>query len=128
MRKYLLALSVLVVALAIPGVASADPPLSGAVFTTDNTCTVINGNIYNSKDAVYVDGGPKGGQAGLPDGSYYVQVTDPYGKVVLGTSIGMIDATPYHVINGAVVYCYQLSAIVGQLGLAGYADTPNNGD
>jgi hypothetical protein len=112
-------------ALAVP--AGAAPPLPGAVFTTDSTCTTVNGNIYDSKDAVYADGGPKGGQAGLPDGNYYVQVTDPSGETVLGTSVGMADPTPYRVVGGEIVNCYQLSTIVGQGVVPGYADTPNPG-
>jgi hypothetical protein len=127
MRK-LVSLVIAVMALAIiPAVASAAPPVSGAVFTTNSTCTQVNGNIYSAKTDVYVDGGPKGQQAGLPDGNYYVQVTDPSGATVLGNSIGMGDQTPYHVVNGVVDGCLQLSLIVGQAGVPGYADTPNAG-
>ena len=32
--------------------------VTGAVFTTDSTCTGVNLNIYGSKDDVYLDGGP----------------------------------------------------------------------
>jgi hypothetical protein len=32
---------------------------------------------------VYLNGGPKGGQPGLPPGDYYFQVTDPGGKTLL---------------------------------------------
>ncbi len=32
--------------------------LSGAIFTTDVTGQEVNANIYPSKDAVYLDGGP----------------------------------------------------------------------
>jgi hypothetical protein len=127
MRK-LVSLVIAVMALAIiPAVASAAPPVSGAVFTTNSTCTQVNGNIYSAKTDVYVDGGPKGQQAGLPDGNYYVQVTDPSGATVLGNSIGMGDQTPYRVVNGVVDGCLQLSLIVGQAGVPGYADTPNAG-
>src|SRR5881396_3124086 len=57
-------------------------PVSGAIFTTNSTCTGVNLNIYDSKDDVYLDGGPAHpGAAGLPDGSYYVQVTEPAGAV-----------------------------------------------
>jgi hypothetical protein len=52
----------------------------GALFTTDSSCSQVNGNSYDSKSAVYLDGGPKkGSAAGLDDGEYYVQVTDPRG-------------------------------------------------
>ena len=47
----------------------AAAPLPGAIFTTDAGCTGVDLNIYPSKDAVYVDGGPAHpGAAGLPDG------------------------------------------------------------
>ena len=64
-----------------------DPPLPGAIFTTDSTCTDVNLNIFDDKEDVYIDGGPAHpGAAGLPDGSYCVQVTDPSGQTVLGMS------------------------------------------
>jgi hypothetical protein len=63
-------------------------------FTTDAGCTGTDLNIYQSKNAVYVDGGPAHpGAAGLPDGSYYIQVTTPDGGL-LGTSIGSGNDTP----------------------------------
>jgi hypothetical protein len=128
MRKYLLALSVLVVALAIPGVASA-APLSGAVFTTDSTCSGVDLNIYQSKDDVYFDGGPAHpGAAGLPDGHYYIQVTEPNGTL-LGSSVGSGTETPIHVVGGEPVDCYQLSSILIKAsdGTQGYDDTSNAG-
>src|SRR3954454_19478762 len=65
----------------------ADPPLPGAIFTTNSTCTDVNQNIFANKKSVYLDGGPSHpGAAGLPDGSYYVQVTTPDGAV-LGKSL-----------------------------------------
>ena len=61
-------------------------PVSGAIFTTDLGCTGVNINIFQSKDDVYLDGGPAHvGAAGLPDGSYYVQVTEPN-----GTPLGIV--------------------------------------
>ena len=45
--------------------------LSGAIFTTESVCDGTNINIFSSKEAVYLDGGPvKEGSAGLPDGEY----------------------------------------------------------
>ena len=67
-------------------------PLPGAIFTTLADGTRVNANIYGSKcDAlgVYLDGGPGDnapqGAAGLPDGDYFYQVTDPSGKTLLST-------------------------------------------
>jgi len=111
----------------------AAPPLSGAIFTTDAGCTGVDLNIYSSKEAVYLDGGPAHkGAAGLPDGVYYVQVTTPDGNV-LGTSVGSGNDTPVTVVDGEFASCYQLSAIVktaGDLcaaGNPGYCTTDNPG-
>lgn len=111
----------------------ATPPLPGAIFTTDAACTGTDLNIYQSKDAVYVDGGPAHpGAAGLPDGSYYIQVTTPDGNV-LGTSVGSGTDTPIVVVNGEFSSCYQLSSVVktaGDLctnGQPGYCTTDNPG-
>jgi hypothetical protein len=72
------------------GSASAAPPLSGAIFTTTADGSVVNGNTkYAAACDVYLDGGPgenaPQGAAGLPDGDYYFQVTDPSGKILLST-------------------------------------------
>jgi hypothetical protein len=114
----------------IGGLANAAPPLPGAIFTTDSTCTGVNLNIYSDKDDVYIDGGPTHpGAASLPDGAYYVQVTDPSGAALLGTSVGSANATPYVVVGGEPQACYQLSAILikGSDSTPGYDDTPNPG-
>src|SRR5215204_7613864 len=66
----------------------ASPP-SGAIFTTVADGSEVNFNIYPSKEAVYLDGGPGPGApqtaAGLDDGRYVFQVTDPSGKRLLST-------------------------------------------
>jgi hypothetical protein len=108
--------------------ALASPPVSGAVFTTNAACTGVDLNIYAAKTDVYIDGGPaKLGAAGLPDGSYYVQVTDPSGATVLGKTL----TASVSVVNGEFAQCYQLTDILytGSSGFTakGYDDTPNNG-
>jgi hypothetical protein len=65
-----------------------DPRLSGAIFTTTPDGSVVNENThYESKLEVYLDGGPGPNApqhaAGLPDGLYVFQITDPPGKVLL---------------------------------------------
>ena len=103
-------------------------PVSGAIFTTNSTCTGVNLNIYASKDDVYLDGGPAHpGAAGLPDGSYYVRVTVPDGTTVLGKSL-----TPVVTVSGGeFASCYQVSAIVSSAAsgftAAGFNDTSNPG-
>lgn len=59
---------------------------SGAIYTTDKTGTVVNQNLYPTSTDVYLNGGPQNkNAAGVPDGTYYFQVTDPSGKVLLST-------------------------------------------
>ena len=77
-----------------------------------------------------MDGGPrKDGSAGLPDGNYYVKVTDPSGAVLLGAmTSAQFPATPVVVEAGNFKVCDQLINIVTQPdGIVGYLDTPNNG-
>lgn len=111
-----------------PSALPADAQLTGAIFSTDSTCTDVNVNIYATKEDVYIDGGPgHPGGAGLPDGSYCVQVTDPSGGTVLGRS----DPGAVTVVDGEFVQCYQLTSILktGSSGFTvpGFDDTPNPG-
>lgn len=62
--------------------------LSGAIFTTTPDGSIVNENVhYDRKIDVYLDGGPGPNApqtaAGLPDGDYVFQVSDPPGKVLL---------------------------------------------
>ncbi|RYG24288.1 hypothetical protein EON82_11245 [bacterium] len=123
------AATLVLASLTVAAVLSA--PLSGSIFTTESTCTGVNLNIYNNKDAVYLDGGPAHpGAAGLPDSppSYYVKVTEPDGTL-LGTSIGSGNDTPINVVGGEFQGCYQLSDILVKAsdGTKGYDTTSNSG-
>src|SRR5689334_17336051 len=61
---------------------------SGAIYTTDKNGTEVNQNIYDLSTDVYISGGPQNHNAsGPPDGTYYFQVTDPSGNVLLSTDI-----------------------------------------
>ena len=76
------------VALAATAMALAGSALAytGAIYTTWPDGTTTNGNVYDSKDHVYLNGGPQNANAnGLPDGIYFFQVTDPSGKTLLST-------------------------------------------
>src|ERR1700755_394116 len=83
--------------------AAADAP-SGAIFTTVADGSEVNFNIYPSKDAVYLDGGPGPGApqtaAGLDDGTYVFQVTDPSGKTLLSTDAA--QCRQFTVTNGII--------------------------
>jgi len=135
----------IVVPTALLLVAAAGPAaraqVSGALFTTNSDCSGVDLNIYKDKKDVYINGGPrKPGAAGLPPGNYFVQVTDPSGKVLLGVppkdNKGPI---PQVVVDhrGEFVdpatglgHCYQLWAILRypNNGRVGYDNTPNRGN
>ncbi len=68
--------------------AAIAAPVTGAIFTTLFDGRAVDHNIYSSKEDVYLNGGPGAANgpcsgAGLPDGVYYFQVTDPSGKYLL---------------------------------------------
>lgn len=122
--------------------AHAAPPLSGAIFTTTQDGSVVNGNtIYVSKDEVYLDGGPginaPQQAAGLPDGNYYFQVTDPSGKKLLSTDD--VECRAFEVENGIIVGVIpgpgdcehstgdDVDHNAKTVQLIPYDDTPNNG-
>jgi|GEM_PF-1439687 len=100
-------------------------PMTGAIWTTDSNCTVTNQNIYFSKSEVYLNGGPagNGGGPGLPDGNYYVRVTDPSGKAILGES----NEPSVTVSGGVFKECYKLQNVVGYDSTSGFKDTTNPG-
>ena len=64
--------------------------VTGAIFTTLPDGSAVNHNIYDNKVDVYLNGGPVSPKApctaaGLPNGEYYFQVTDPSGRWLLST-------------------------------------------
>ena len=131
-RIGLIAAFLMVMALVTAGTPALANPVSGAIFTTDLTCTGVDLNIYSDKGAVYLDGGPAHpGAAGLPDGDYYVQVTEPNGTVLGKPPLdgGGNAVTQVHVTNGEFDQCYQLWAILVKAsdGSQGYDDTSNPG-
>src|ERR1700692_2190719 len=89
MKPSILTNLALACALLLAGVSSLTAGLTGAIFTTNSNGTVVNGNQYDSPCSVYLNGGPgphaPAHAAGLPDGDYYFQVTDPSGKTLLST-------------------------------------------
>src|SRR5579872_5479170 len=73
-------------AVAMLGVTlTANAQLTGSIYTTNSGGTIVQGSLFGDKTLVYLDGGPQNlnSGSGLPDGSYYFQVTDPSGKVLL---------------------------------------------
>ena len=84
--------------------SNAHAGVSGAIFTTTANGSAVNANIYDSKCAVYLDGGPgphaPAKAAGLPDGDYYFQVTDPSGAQLLSTD--PVSNRSFHVSGGII--------------------------
>jgi hypothetical protein len=119
-------------------VALAHPP-SGAIFTTVVDGSEVNFNHYPSKPDVYLDGGPGPGApqtaAGLDDGTYVFQVTDPSGKNLLSTDLPRCRqfTVSNGIITGVVVTGCQHSTGTDidhgakTVQLIPYNDTPNPG-
>jgi hypothetical protein len=97
----------------------------GSIYTTDATCSGVDLNIYSSKDAVYLNGGPTGGGPGLPTGNYYVRVSAPGGLLLGYTATAIAIVNP----DGNFAQCYQLSAILLKASdnTPGYDTTTNPG-
>lgn len=145
MRRTLIRWLIVAAAAALPlglSVASARATApSGAIFTTVSDGSEVNFNIYPSKDAVYLDGGPGPGApqtaAGLDDGVYVFQVTDPSGKTLLSedpvqcrqftVSGGIITSTDPSPANCAHVTGSDVDHGATTVQLMPYSDTPNPG-
>ena len=111
--------------------------LSGAVFTTNSTGTFVNANVYDDADGPYLNGGPRPNSgnctsAGLPNGDYYFQVTDPSGHELL-SSDGLDTQRRFTVSNGIITaYTGTHAQGTGRCGdvtiqLAPFSLTPNEG-
>jgi hypothetical protein len=98
-KKTLLALLFLI------GAQDALASVSGAIFTTDVNRNFVNANVYNSREDVYLNGGPHPNArctaAGLPDGDYYFQVTNPSGTILFSSDT--VAERRVHVFRGIIV-------------------------
>lgn len=120
----------------LTSIAAAHAP-SGAIFTTLSDGSEVNFNHFPSKEAVYLDGGPGPGApqhaAGLDDGTYVFQVTDPSGKKLLSTDTArkrQFTVTD-GVISGVVAPGHEVGLDIDYgavtVQLFPYLDTPNPG-
>jgi hypothetical protein len=105
MKTGIFQITILACALMVAGASSLTAGLTGAIFTTVSDGSAVNANQYASKCAVYLDGGPgpnaPAKAAGLPDGDYYFQVTDPNGKTLLSTDA--VSNRRFRVAHGVIV-------------------------
>lgn len=124
----------------LPGATAAGMAPTGAIFTTLEDGSEVNFNQYASKDHVYLDGGPGPGApataAGLDDGTYVFQVTEPSGKTLLSTDPAACRrfTVAGGVITGVVAAggCEHLTGLdvdhgAATVQLMPYLDTPNRG-
>ena len=81
--------------------------MKGAIFTTNADGSVVNGNNYDDACDVYLNGGPPPNApcnaAGLPNGEYYFQVTNPSGSVLLSSDD--IEQRRF-VVQGGLIVAY----------------------
>lgn len=116
--------------------ASPAYALTGAIWTTNSTGEQVNQNIYDSKEDVYLNGGPAPSGAQLPEGDYFFQVTDPSGSTLLSSdditdrqfrvnAAGVIDSAVNHPTSPKINEPAGSNAVVVQL--VPYLDTTNDG-
>jgi hypothetical protein len=104
-RNYLVLRATVIALLTMVLNTAAMAQVSGAIFTTNWDSSFVNGNVYDFQEDVYLNGGPRPNApctaAGLPDGQYYFQVTDPSGSQLL--SIDDIANREVTVSGGLIV-------------------------
>jgi hypothetical protein len=115
---------------------SAQGSFHGAIYTSKSDGTTVNQNLYDSKADVYLNGGPQNENAnGLPDGTYYFQVTDPSGSDLLSTDLAICRQllVVNGVVSGATGPCPHANGVLNPVNgstpvqLMPFNDTPNNG-
>ena len=124
--------SLLLASALMAGPASA-AAIHGALFTTDASANV-NVNQYPTKADVYLSGGPGPNApctaAGMDDGVYVYQITNPSGTVILSSDD--ISHREFTVSGGVIVSANDHPTVPGLCGGVGvqmvpFDDTPNNG-
>jgi hypothetical protein len=108
----------------------------GAIYTSTNDGTTVNQNLYDSKSDVYLNGGPQNENGnGIPNGTYYFQVTDPSGATLLSTDLATCRQLTVSggVVAGAAGPCPHLNGTFNPnngsmpVQLIPFNTTPNNG-
>lgn len=136
-RRPLLRAALLVLAGSLFAGAAGAHAISGAIYTSTADGNTVNGNLYDLKSQVYLNGGPSnppgcnGGD--LEDGDYYFQVTDPSGAVLLSSDA--VFERKFRVTGGVISDYLGTTHAVGGPGACGslgvqllpFGTTPNNG-
>ena len=149
MNRIVLLSTLLVLSSTLASSTAHAAKVSGAIFTTTANGNAVNANHYDSKCAVYLNGGPgpnaPAKAAGLPDGDYYFQVTDPSGKTLLSTD--PVSNRRFQVLGGVIIAYTGVGGPIHPTGIsqdhpelgsitiqlantdcpADYLDTPNEG-
>lgn len=127
-------LATIVLAAGFTAGPAAAAAINGAIFTTTVDGQVVNGNNYDAKEDVYLNGGPTKApcSAGkIETGNYYFQVTSPSGDTLLSSDA--ITDRGFSTANGVIFgYTGPHGHSVGPCGsdtvqLIPYDDTPNPG-
>ena len=85
-KSFIIAASLFAVSAVSVQVFSAANNFFGSIFTSDAFGVTVNQNLFDNKSDVYLNGGPQNQNAnGLPNGTYYYQVTNPSGSLLLST-------------------------------------------
>ena len=89
-KRNLISGGIAALVLSLASSAAISAPVTGAIFTTLKDGSAVDYNIYDFKEDVYLNGGPVSPKApctaaGLPDGQYYFQITDPSGRWLLSS-------------------------------------------
>lgn len=125
--------TVLVLASATAAGPASAAAINGALFTTDAAANV-NVNQYPTKADVYLSGGPGPNApctaAGMDDGVYVYQITNPSGTVLLSSDD--ISHREFTVTGGVIVSSNDHPTVASLCGGVGvqmvpFDDTPNNG-
>jgi hypothetical protein len=123
------------------GTAALAHAAPGAIWTSLKDGDAVNANLYTAKCGdlgVWLNGGPNNssGGAGLPEGTYVFQVTDPSGATLLSSDEALyrqvtVDSTGY--IVGIAGPGHAVNDLDGNPGgpaaveLCPFDNTPNNG-
>ena len=108
-RRFLVSLGPIAFVFGVCVAIGAQAPMTGAVFTTNSTGTFVNGNVYDTSNDPYINGGPRPNSgnctaAGLPNGDYYFQVTDPSGSELLSNDD--LDSQRRFTVSNGIITAY----------------------